>query len=141
MDNEKTNQVELTPEQTKLIAAIRKNPTKILKITKRTAYFNEDNHERAILSMMNSGLGRKGRRNLAKKMMVDWPTFLAYEDIVVENNLDDLKGPALRAYMHRKGQQLRDKKISKRDYRIAWLIVNEGLTHEQADETLECLEF
>ena len=129
--------VELTPAQAKMVQAIRKNPKRFLALLRRKKYFNEENMETAIVNALNSGLGRKVRRNLCKKMMLDWRTFLEYEDIVVESHLDELKPSAIASYLARKRQQLSDRKIGKRDYRTAVLIAEHGLTFDQANDLLD----
>jgi hypothetical protein len=65
------------------IMYIRRMAAKILKAARRSTYFQENNHADAIATMMSSGLGRVGRRMLAKKLMITWKDYTASEEVII----------------------------------------------------------
>lgn len=122
--------------KTAILKQIRKNPAKFLALAKRKKYYHEDNHENAIINMLNSGLGRKGRRNLAKKMMLGWVDFLDSENIVVENNLDVLTPGAKRSYLSSRWGLFKQNKITIDEYNIFYVIVTAEVSYEEAEKAI-----
>lgn len=117
-----------------LIKAIRKNPQKVLKLLKRKKYYHEDNYENVIINMLNSGIGRRGRRQLSKKMMVDWKTYLEMEDTIITYASDKLNSKAKRSMVSRYRNMLRNKEMSIRQYQIRMLILEDDVTWDEAEK-------
>jgi len=118
------------------IKAIRKNPKRALSLMKRKTYFQENNHEEAVLNALKRGVGRTARRNLARKMMVSWSEFLEMEDIIVEEYSYLLPKASKLAWFERKNGLFREKKITNRKYQIAKLIALENMTLDEAEASV-----
>ena len=139
---EETKEVKPTPNVTPEILLARKRATKALQMIKRNKYFHEDNAENAIINALNSGLGRKVRRTLAKKMMVKWTDYLEMEDAIVELYPERLNDGAKIALKQRYYQDhLADMKRVEGQRKIGFtrfirnmLILNENMKPEQAEE-------
>lgn len=69
------------------------------KLIKTHPYFQDDNFESAIIKMANSGLGRKGKRQLAKNMMITWKMYKEMEKTIFEYNPDAFGSAAQKAMM------------------------------------------
>jgi hypothetical protein len=117
-----------------IVKAVRKNPRRFAAMMRRKSYFAEDNGETAVVNAMNAGGGRKVRRELARKMLVSWSDYLEFEDLCVENLNSSLTNAAKIAYRQRKLQQLLDKKITKREYRVAIVVCDEGVDYGMAEK-------
>jgi hypothetical protein len=65
------------------IMYVRRMAAKILKMARRSTYFQENNHADAIATMMSSGLGRVGRRQLQKKLMMPWKDYKDSEEAII----------------------------------------------------------
>jgi len=144
MDTKKMNEQELAmvdeQEQlevkdsvkTAMLKAVRKNPQKFLAMARRKQYYSEENFENVVFNMLTSGLGRKGRRNAARKMMVTWDEYLEIEDMVIENNIDSLSDALVDGWLSSCHQRHSNGKMSKRDLSLSVLIAEQHLTMEQA---------
>ena len=64
---------------------VRRQAAQIIKMARRSSYFQENNHGPAIAAMMCSGLGRIGRRKLQKKLMMPWKDYRAIEEVLIVN--------------------------------------------------------
>lgn len=104
------------PLQKKIIAHHAK---KLIAKEKRTEYFKDDNAEYAIIKMLNSGLGRKGLRQLAKKMKVSWKEMKEMIDTMVEFASEDMNRGAKQSIRERYKQEFLTRKKSMRQLLIA----------------------
>ena len=137
-ESEQDNQPKVNPA----ILLARKKATKVLNAMKRNKYFQEDNAENAIINALNSGIGRKVRRNLARKMMIRWEDFIEMEDAIVELYPDRLNVGAKRNLLERYDNEYTNhlRKIKKvRKIGITrWLrnhiILKNNKTPEEAEE-------
>jgi len=117
-----------------LIKAIRKNPKKFLKNAVKKEYFRDENQEAVILNIITSGLGRSGRRRASKEMKIRWNEFLEMESIVIENNIDLIPHGVKLGWLNRRYQECKNGKISKKDYHISTLIIENNISYDEAEK-------
>jgi len=88
LSDEQKAEIKKNPPALQLSLA-RKNAARIVALARRKQYFSEGNETVAIATMLNSGLGRRGRRNLCKKLMWKWTEYkLAEETILAMGKFD-----------------------------------------------------
>lgn len=101
-----------TPKITPAILSARKNAAKLLKQLKKNKYFHLDNAETAIINVLNSSMGRKGRRNLSKQLGVNWSQYLEMETVVIETMPSTLSRAAKASIMERYNRLFTENKIT-----------------------------
>lgn len=138
LDDETEGPVEMDPKTEAMVKAIRQNPGRFRKMLKRKQYFAENNHEEAVWNMMKSGLGRRGRRALCKKMLVKWNDYLLIEDIVMEAMMktEEMSESIKDGWLERKHQQFLNKAIDVKQLRVAYVVAN-GYSYDDAMKIVE----